>query len=137
MHKAGSYTVGRGSVSCDARIRNRRGIAVARTPSASIFRPIRPASSDCRLLTVSAKGRLPFFAPFFAMPVDTDIYDFLSSFYTIGKNAGIGKDSAGSDYRYRRQIPYITFVLETRSSEKREINETGRTQKGIRRRNNA
>src|SRR5262245_16498015 len=77
MHKAGSYTVGRGSVSCDARIRNRRGIAVARMPSASIFRPIRPASSDCRLPTVSAKWRLPFFAPFLAMTVDTVIYDFL------------------------------------------------------------
>src|SRR5215510_7216150 len=77
MHKAGSYTEGSGSVSCDARIRNRRGIAVTRMPSASIFRPIRLASSDCRLLTVSAKGRAPFFAPFFAMLVDTDIYDFL------------------------------------------------------------
>src|SRR5262245_674172 len=81
MHKAGSYTEGSGSVSCEARIRNRRGIAVARIPSASIFRPISLASSDCRLLTVSAEGRLPFIAPFiapiFAMPVDTDIYDFL------------------------------------------------------------
>src|SRR5262245_42068950 len=77
MHKAGSYTVGRGSVSCDARIRNRRGIAVARTPSASIFRTIRLATSDWRLPTVSAKGRAPFFAPFVDMTVDTDIYDFL------------------------------------------------------------
>src|SRR5262245_1002504 len=78
MHKAGSYTDGRGSVSCDARIRNRRGIAVACMPSEAIFRPIRTASSDCRLLTVSAEGRLPFFALVLAMPVDTDIYDFLS-----------------------------------------------------------
>jgi hypothetical protein len=59
------------------------------------------------------------------------------SFYTIGKKAGLGKDSAGSDYRPRRQFPYITFALETRSLEKREINATGRSQKGIRRRNNA
>src|SRR5262249_23208925 len=84
MHKAGSYTEGRGSVSCDARIRRRRGIAVARMPSASIFRPIRLVSSDCRLLTVSAKGLLPFFAPFFApffdMLVDADIYDLLPLF---------------------------------------------------------
>src|SRR5215470_18164115 len=77
MHKAGSYREDRGSVSCDARIRNRRGIAVALMPSASIFRPIRLASSDCRLLTASGKAWSLFFAPFFAMPVDTDIYDFL------------------------------------------------------------
>jgi hypothetical protein len=56
---------------------------------------------------------------------------------TIGKIAGLGKDSAGSDYRPRRQLPYITFALEIRSREKREINATGRTQKEIRRRNNA
>jgi hypothetical protein len=43
---------------------------------------------------------------------------------TIGKIAGLGKDSAGSDYRPRRQFPYITFALETRSSDKREINLT-------------
>src|SRR5215468_8037319 len=76
MHKAGSYTDGNGSVSCEARIRNSRGIAVARMPSASIFRPIRLASSDCRLPTTSAEGRLPFFA----MAVDTVIYDFLPFF---------------------------------------------------------
>jgi hypothetical protein len=46
------------------------------------------------------------------------------SFYTIGKIAGLGKDSAGSDYRPRRQFPYITSVLETRSRDKREINLT-------------
>jgi hypothetical protein len=59
------------------------------------------------------------------MPVDTDIYDFSSlSFYTIGKIAGLGKDSAGSDYRPRRQFLYITSVFETRSRDKREINLT-------------
>ena len=40
------YTAGVGSVSCDERIRNRRGIAVACMPSASMFRSIRPANSD-------------------------------------------------------------------------------------------
>src|SRR5262245_163304 len=124
MHKAGSYTVGRGPVSCDERIRNRRGIAVECIPSAPIFRPIRLASSDCRLLTVSAKGCLPFFASVFAMAVDTVIQDFLSFFYTIGNNAGLGKDSAGSDYRPRRQFPYITPVLETRNREKSDNNLT-------------
>src|SRR5262245_44940632 len=100
MHKAGSYTVGRGSVSCDARIRNRRGIAVARMPSASIFRPIRLASSDCRLPAVAAKG----LALFFAVAVDTAIYDFPLPFHTICKNAGLGKDPAGSDYRHRERV---------------------------------
>jgi hypothetical protein len=33
------------------------------------------------------------------------------SLNTIGKNAGLGKDSAGSDYLPRRQFPYITPVL--------------------------
>jgi hypothetical protein len=42
------------------------------------------------------------------------------SFYTIGKNAGLGKDSAGSDYRSRRQFIYITSVLETGSRDKGE-----------------
>ena len=41
------------------------------------------------------------------------------SFYNIGKNAGLGKDSAGSDYRPRRQFPYITSVIETRSRNRR------------------
>jgi hypothetical protein len=43
------------------------------------------------------------------------------SLYTIGRNAGLGKDSAGSDYRLRRQFPYIASVLETRSRDKRGI----------------
>jgi len=46
------------------------------------------------------------------------------SLNTIGKIAGLGKDSAGSDYRPRRQFQYITSVLETRSRDKSEINLT-------------
>jgi hypothetical protein len=46
------------------------------------------------------------------------------SFYKIGKIAGLGKDSAASDYRPRRRFPYITSVLETRSSDKRVYNLT-------------
>src|SRR5262245_50200560 len=75
-HKAGSCTAGVGSVSCDERIRNRRGIAVACMPSASMFRSIRPANSSRLLLAVSPKWLLPFFA----VVVDTVIYDFLPSF---------------------------------------------------------
>src|SRR5262245_44114280 len=96
MHKAGSYTEGRGSVICDARIRNRRGIAVARKPSALMFRPIRLASSDCRLLTASGKGWLPCFAPFFAMPVDTAIYDFLLRKINYEETKGTKKEQKKS-----------------------------------------
>src|SRR5262245_31747614 len=92
MHKAGSYTEGSGSVSCEARIRNRRGIAVARMPSASIFRPIRPASSDCRSLTASGKAR----APFFAMTVDTVIYDFLPRIINHEETKGTKKEQKKS-----------------------------------------
>jgi hypothetical protein len=46
------------------------------------------------------------------------------SLHTIGKNAGLGKDSADSDYHPWRQFFYITSVLETRSRDKREINLT-------------
>src|SRR6266540_4112614 len=98
MHKAGSYTEGSGSVSCEARIRNRRGIAVARMPSASIFRPIRLPSSDCRSLTASGKGWLPFFAPFFATTVDTVIYDFLLRKINHEETKGTKKEQKKSSY---------------------------------------
>src|SRR5262249_21072665 len=111
MHKAGSYTVDRGSVSCDARIRNRRGIAVARMPSASIFRPIRLASSDCRLLTVSAKGRLLLFA----MAVDTVIYDFLPFHLHHRKECRIRQGFS----RFRLPLSTPTPVHYTRARDKK------------------
>jgi NADP-dependent 3-hydroxy acid dehydrogenase YdfG len=47
---------------------------------------------------------------------------FSLPFYTIGKNAGLGKYSAGSDYRPRRRLRYITPALEARNRDERENN---------------
>jgi hypothetical protein len=89
-------------------------------PSELAFRLIRLASSDPGLTAVSARGRLPSIA----LAVDCVIYEILPFFYNIGKNAGLGKDSAGSDYLLRRQLQYITSVIEIRNREKRENNLT-------------
>src|SRR6267378_2124006 len=51
-HRAGSCKTWKGSVGCEERIRNRRGIAVGWMPSAATFRSISAASVDGCALSV-------------------------------------------------------------------------------------